>query len=61
MIASIEQELSARYGAKLEPIIAPLSDRGKYASLAKLTNEEYKVKGGGQVADRLIREKTGNR
>ena len=61
MIAAIEQELSARYGAKLEPIIAPLSDRGKYASLAKLTNEEYKVKGGGQVANRLIREKTGKR
>jgi len=61
MIAEIEKELAARYGAKLEPIKAPLKQRERYARLAKLTEEPYHIKGGRQTAEKIIREKMGNR
>lgn len=60
-IAAIEQELSDRYGAKLEPIKAPLNQRGRYARLAKLTEEPYHIKGGRQTTEKIMREKMGNR
>jgi hypothetical protein len=60
MIAAIEKELADKFGGRLEPIKAPLNERSKYARLAKLA-EPYQAKGGGQVANKLIREKTGNR
>ncbi|SEJ59922.1 hypothetical protein SAMN05660742_11196 [Propionispira arboris] len=56
-IEEIEQELVARFGSKLEPIRAPLKDRQRYARLAKLTEEPYKIKGNRQNADEFIRAK----
>lgn len=57
MIAAIEKDLADKFGGRLEPIKAPLKERGQYARLAKLS-EPYQAKGGGPAADRLIRNKT---
>lgn len=56
-IEEIEQELVAQFGSKLEPIRAPLKDRQRYARLAKLTEEPYKIKKHHQNADEFIRSK----
>lgn len=56
-IEEIEQELIARFGRKLEPIRAPLKDRQRYARLAKLTEEPYKIKRNHPNADEFIRTK----
>lgn len=61
MIAAIEQELAQKFGTRLEPIKAPLSQRTQYARLAKLTEEPYHIKGGCGHTDRAIRDKTGTK
>jgi hypothetical protein len=60
MIATLEKDLADKFGGRLEPIKAPLNQRAQYARLAKLS-EPYQAKGGGQAADRLIRDKTGTK
>jgi len=60
MIAALENELAEKFGEKLQPVKAPLKNRQQYARLAKLMEDPYKIKGGCQNADHLIRTKVRN-
>jgi len=60
VITVLENELAERFGNKLQPVKAPLKNRQQYARLVKLMEDPYKIKGGCQNADSLIRTKARN-
>ena len=58
---ALEADLMAAFGNKLQPICDKLENRHNYARLAKLTEDNFYVRGGHHNADRFMRSKLGRK